>query len=77
MSYQDRYGITKLRDGRRDNLSINWDYEDNADDKAQRFPVLFFTPDMENTREHYHIQLDRDKAKVLRDWLTEFLEELK
>jgi len=83
MAYKDKYGGTQIIDGRIDNLRINWDYEDDPEDKTQRFPVLFYTPDMDHNKDdpkkcpdHFHIALDsRDKILVLRDWLTKFLEE--
>jgi hypothetical protein len=71
--FGDRYGITQIRDGRRDNLSIGLEYDDNPEDAAQLYPVFLFTPDMRNTIEHHHIPLNVSQAKQLRDWLTQFL----
>jgi len=75
MTYKDRYGTTTIIDGKIDNFSVGWDYDDNPEDKKQRFPVFLFTPNMENTIDHYHIALDREKSEILRDWLTAFLED--
>lgn len=70
MSWLHRYGHTRLRNGRIDNLSINWDYDYNPD---KRFPVVLFTPDMENTKTHYHIKLDLTAVRRLYDWLGNYL----
>ena len=74
MSYKDRFAITDIRKGRKDNLSINMDEnpESETDDIGA---ILLFTPDMENTIEHWHVPLDVKQATVLRDWLNEFLAE--
>lgn len=73
MAYKDRYGSTDICDGRIDNLSIGWDYEDDPEDASQRYPVFLFIPDTEH-HNHYHIELDREKAQILRDWLDDFLQ---
>jgi hypothetical protein len=77
MSYKDRYGITKIVDDKSDNLSVSWDYDSNKDDLTQRRPVFLYTPWMDNTDDHYHIELTRNQAIVLRDWLNDYLEETK
>lgn len=84
MAYKDRYGSTKLRNGRRDNLSIGWDnFVNSAKNFASpkyahnRVPVFLFTPDMEDTKQHYHIELNKQQAKDLRDWLTAYLKDVK
>lgn len=74
MAYRNRYGVTKLKKKRIDNLSINWDY--NRTPKS-KFPVFLFTPDMEDTDTHYHIKLDRTQAKKLNKWLNDFLKDTK
>ncbi len=73
----DRYGSTPIKDTAIDNLSIAWDYDDDAEDKTQRYPVLLYTPWMKSTNIHYHIMLDREQTAALRDWLTEFLDDTK
>ena len=73
MGYRNRYGSTKLKDKRIDNLSIGWDY--NRTPKS-KFPVFLFTPDMECTNIHYHIALNRTQAKKLNKWLTDFLKDV-
>ena len=70
--FEDRFGITKIIDEDMDNLGISFDEgwrgkEMNA--------VFLFTPDMNDTREHYHIFLNRDRVKLLHDWLGQFLAE--
>jgi hypothetical protein len=56
-----------------DNLSISWDYV-VTDTPDMGFPVLLFTPNMNNTDEHYHIELRTQEALKLRNWLNKFLE---
>lgn len=73
MAYADKYGITKIIRGNRDNLSISWDYETDPDDTKQRRPILLYTPNMENTSEHFHIELTRKQARALSEWLIDYL----
>ncbi len=82
MSYKDRYGSTKLRDTKLDNLSIGWDNFVNSSENfdkpkyaKNRIPVFLFTPNMEDTNEHHHIMLNKKQAKVLRDWLNDYLKD--
>lgn len=73
MAYDDKFGITKISKGKIDNLSISWDYESDPDDKTQRRPIFLFTPNMDNTNEHFHIELTRKQARVLSKWLIDYL----
>lgn len=75
MSYKDRYGSTPINDSKSDNLTIHWDYDYNADNIKERFPVLFYTPWMDDTNNHYHIKLSKEQAKVMKEWLDEYLKE--
>ena len=75
MSYKDRHGSTPINKGKSNNLTIHWDYDDDSEDIKQRTPILFYTPWMEDTNTHYHIRLDKDQAKIMRDWLDEYLKE--
>lgn len=75
MAYRNRFGSTNIRNGRIDNLSINWDFDYNEDSIRERYPVFLFTPDMEDTRTHYHIKLTLKQARVLYKWLGEFIKE--
>jgi hypothetical protein len=75
MSYKDRYGSTVINNEKIDNLQINWDYDDDAEDIKQRFPVLLYTPWMEDTKNHFHISLNKEQAKVMKEWLEEYLKE--
>lgn len=74
MGYRNRFGITKIKSKRRDNLSIGWDYYRTPKSK---FPVFLFTPDMENTDVHYHIKLDTTQARKLKKWLDQYLKDKK
>jgi hypothetical protein len=70
MAYKNKFGITKIRKSSTDKLDISWDYDT---DPEKRYPVLLFTPSMENTDEHFHITLNRREAETLKTWLGEFL----
>lgn len=75
--HNKRHGSTDIRDGDVDNLGISWDYDDDPLDKAQRQAVFLYTPWMKDTNVHYHISLNREEARKLRDWLTDFVEDTK
>lgn len=84
MAYKDRYGITKIRNSKHDNLSIGWDnFKNSAKNfadpkfKKNRVPVFLYTPSMEETDTHYHIELNKKQARELRDWLNEYLKDTK
>lgn len=62
--------VGKIRDTERDNLQISED----TDFDEKPIAVLLFTPDMDNTSEHHHIELDREQATALKQWLHEYLE---
>lgn len=53
--------IAQIKEDEIDNLSISHDDEDGF--------VLLFTPDMDNTIDHYHIELTYDEAKRLRSFI--------
>lgn len=72
MAYKDRYGSTIIRGDRRDNVSIGWDYDDDEADKSQRYASILYIPDTQDS-EHSHINLTREQALVLRNWLIDFL----
>jgi len=71
MSYEDKFGITEIREGRRDSLSISFD-----DMGEGIIPVFLHIPDKEED-EHSHIELNRDQAEILHKWLGNYLEEHK
>lgn len=73
--YKNRYGITKIRKGKFDNLMISWDSESDENDKDTRYPVFLYTPNMNDKMDHYHIELNKKQAEKLRDWLTCYLED--
>lgn len=54
-----------IRDTESDNLHICWSEEDGF--------MILFTPDMQNTNNHYHVELNRDQATMLRDFLSEHI----
>lgn len=70
---KEKYKVTEIVPDNRDNLSISMDYDDDWDEVQQRFAVMLFTPDMNDTTEHWHIQLDDNQAKKLHSWLGDFL----
>jgi len=67
--YEDIYGVTDIIDEEVDNLSVSIDNHDG--------PIMSFlyTPWMKETKVHYHIPLNKEKAIVLRDWINKFLED--
>ena len=68
--YSDRYGITVIRDDKvRDRLSI-------ARDDHGRGPIaqLLYIPEVAE-HEHSHIELNKEQATILRDWLDEYLKD--
>lgn len=73
MAYKDRFGITDICTKEYNNLSISWDCDGDREDPKQRYPVLLFTPSMNNTDTHYHIQLDKKEAQKLAKWLQDHL----
>lgn len=76
MAYKDRYGITKIIDSDVDNLSISMDeiHRIGLESKDGEIgPVFLYTPDMSDKKNHYHISLNLQEAKLLRDWLNNLL----
>lgn len=73
MAYEDRYGITVIRDEEIDKLSISID-ENHEEDFNSIAAVLLYVPYTPDS-EHSHIVLNKDQATVLRDWLNKFLED--
>lgn len=59
-------------DTQQNNLQISED----IDLDGKPIAVLLFTPDMTNTGNHHHIDIDRVRATALKQWLQEFLERL-
>lgn len=79
MSYRNKYGITRIRTESYNNLVISWDsdaigwnYQNNP---KTRYPVLLYTPDMNDTNEHYHIDLTPTQARKLHKWLGDYLKD--
>jgi hypothetical protein len=77
MSYSSKYGITKIIPDCLDNLSINWDHIlRDEHGVAYLHPILFHTPDMDNTNTHYHISLSVAQARTLLEWLQDYIEDI-
>jgi hypothetical protein len=74
MSFKSRYGITKICAQVIDNLSISYDSDYEDPGPRETYPVFLYTPDMRDTREHFHIPLTRRQAKALHAWLGKWLE---
>ena len=76
MSYEDKFGITEIRTGQIDRLSLSYDYET---DPKQRYPVFLYTPDMEDKSHgcphHAHIHFTPEQAKVMRDWFIAYCDD--
>lgn len=68
------YMIETVKEGRRDNLSMSWDYDTDASNVTERHAVMLYTPDMEDTSNHEHIEFSDEEAKKLHSWLGRFLE---
>jgi hypothetical protein len=60
MGYKNKFGYTKIKSKQINNFIISWDY--NTTPKS-KFPVFLFTPDMDDTNNHYHIKLDKTQAR--------------
>jgi len=73
MGYKNKFGNTLINDERFNNLQINWDYDK---DPNKKYPVLLFTPDMQDTNKHYHLALNKKQTKKLLKWLQDYLKEI-
>ena len=73
MSFQDRYGSTKIVNRKLDNLSISFDCGTRRFRTDEVGAVFLYTPDMTNTSDHYHIEIKREEAIILKEWLELFL----
>lgn len=58
-----------IRDSQINNLIISEDTDENANPIA----VLLYTPNMSDTQNHFHIELDMNKAAEMHAWLGDFL----
>jgi hypothetical protein len=74
MAYQDRWGVTDIRDGVYGNLQLCWDVTNSTG--TEILAVIRFTPDMTNTDRHYHISLDLSQCKTLKEWLDQHIKRL-
>ena len=73
MSYKDKHGITDIYTP--DNHKVEkLDISFSRDwDNGEKYPVLYYGPDVFN---HYHIDLTKAEATVLRDWLNAYLSDV-
>lgn len=74
MAYTSKHGITEIAKNRGYRLSLSLDYFDKPEDKI---PVILFTPDKQNSDNHFHIELSRDEVKELKKWIDEYCLEYK
>jgi hypothetical protein len=86
MGYRNKYGNTDIthspskKYGKRFGvLGISWDnfVSQDMNNKRYRIPVFLYTPDMEDSVNHYHIPLTKKQARKLRDWLNLYLKDVK
>jgi hypothetical protein len=63
----------KICNTRYNNLTASMD-NTAFDNTGEWIAVLLFTPDMAETHDHHHIELGKDEARRLRDFLNTFLE---
>lgn len=86
MAYSDKYGATTVRDnsvkkvkGRIqcgwDIIKLSWDYDDDENDKSQRVAHILYVPYYPE-HDHDHIIMNLEEAKIVRDWLTEFINDV-
>lgn len=90
MAYKDKHGITDIISEKKQGLalSLSWDNEGamliadedeqfikNPDWPGPKFPVILFTPNMDDPSRHHHIELTREQASLLRDWMDEYLKD--
>jgi hypothetical protein len=75
MSYKDIFSITEIKlavDQPFRNLKISCDIDNDV-----KFPVILFTPYVNKPNEHFHIELTRESAIVLKEWLDAYIEDTK
>jgi hypothetical protein len=70
MSYASKFGATKIRQGKVDNLQIN---RDKTLEGEAAHPVLLYTPNMNDLNNHFHIPLTWKQAVKLKSWLDAYL----
>ena len=73
MAYKDRYGRTTIINEKLDKLSVSIDSGTFRANEPETAAVFLYTPDIENTMEHYHIEMKEEEARVLYEWLGEYL----
>lgn len=61
--------VLHVRPGRIDNLDVSED----VDLDGRPIAVLLYTPDMRDTDEHHHVDLDDAQVRALRDWLGAYI----
>lgn len=69
--YSDLAGITEVREGRRDALSLS--RENHGD---EHLACLCYIPDTEDYfGDHAYIELNKEQATLMRDWLDAWLKD--
>jgi hypothetical protein len=71
MAYKDKHAITDIVPSMMNNLSISVDYIGGEG----KVPVMLFTPNMNNTNNHYHIPMTREEAVEMLHWLQAYLQD--
>ena len=71
--FSDIFGITKIIKDRIDNLSISIDEGLKGDDHNPISAVFLYTPNMDNKKEHYHIELNFEEVIALKNWCDDYL----
>lgn len=66
--YKDRLAITHVKEDVVDNLTLSIDVMEEP------VAVMLYIPNL-NDFEHYHIQLNKSHAVIMRDWLNSFIED--
>jgi hypothetical protein len=64
--------VKDIKKGKRDNISMSWDYDSDKDDIAQRFAVMLYTPE-KGQHEHSHIAFTDDEIYKLGLWIDDYL----
>jgi hypothetical protein len=59
--------LLKVSDRPMYNVQISMDFDE---DENLQHAVILFTPNMNDTGDHYHIPLNKGQMVALRDWLT-------
>lgn len=79
MSYKDKYGITEIFRRKKgdsfETLALSWDFETKEELRQERAGIFLYVP-YEANEEHSHIAFNLQQAKLMRDWLNDYIEDL-